>query len=108
MRCELVRARAASGGLGRRLREAPARPRICHGASKRRSVTRVAMAELDWQASDSRDLVRRDRTRALLYGLPCLVVSGLFAVWLKRHEPFLAAVFLGMFIAWLLTVALQI
>ncbi len=66
------------------------------------------MADLEWQASDSRDLIRRDRRRAWVQGIPFLGLSGLFALWLKRSEPVLAAVFLGVFIAWLLSVALQI
>jgi hypothetical protein len=44
----------------------------------------------------------------VVQGLPFLAGAALFALWLWASEPPLAAIFVGMFIAWLLSVILQV
>lgn len=66
------------------------------------------MAEFEWTAKDASDLVRRDRTRVLRQGSPAIVASALVALWLKSSAPGLAALFLGMCVAWVISVWSQI
>jgi hypothetical protein len=66
------------------------------------------VAEVEWKAGDAKDLISRDRRQAFRQGLPFVVASGLLAFWLRITERGLAAVLLGMCLAWLLSVAFQI
>jgi hypothetical protein len=66
------------------------------------------VAEVEWKASDSHDLIRRDRKTAISQGIPVMAGAALFALWLGKDEADLAAVFVGMFIAWLLSVIVTI
>ena len=66
------------------------------------------MAEFEWIARDASDLVRRDRIRVIQQGSPAIVASGLMALWLNTTAPAWAAVFLGMCVAWVVSVATQV
>ena len=62
------------------------------------------MAEFEWTAKDARDLVRRDRIRVLQQASPAIVASALVALWLNGQAPWLSALFLGMSVAWVVSV----
>jgi hypothetical protein len=66
------------------------------------------MAEREWKATDSKDLIRRDRKTVIFQGIPVMAGAALFALWLGKSEPDQATVFVGMFIAWLLAVLVGI
>jgi hypothetical protein len=65
------------------------------------------VAEYEWRDSDPRDLVRRDMVQLLRRGSPAIAASGVLALWLRSTAPRWAAMFLGMSVAWLISVAIQ-
>ena len=65
------------------------------------------MTQFEWAPEDAADLIRRDRGRALRQGSPIILAAGLMALWLRTTAPSWAAVFLGMCVAWALSLATQ-
>jgi hypothetical protein len=58
------------------------------------------MAELDWRFEDAADLVRRDRKRVLAANSAWPLAALVLWLWLRTSAPVVAGVFLGMGLAW--------
>src|SRR5262249_15283392 len=58
------------------------------------------MAEFEWRPDDVRDLIRRDLVRSIQLNSAFPVAAALLWLWLRGSSPSLAMVFLGMCIAW--------
>ena len=61
------------------------------------------MGDIDWRREDVGDLVRRDRRLLLQQGSPFVVASAVFGMWLRGTWPIVSGVFLGMSLAWVLS-----
>jgi hypothetical protein len=58
------------------------------------------MVDFEWRIEDAQDLIRRDQRKALLANSPFPLAAALIALWLRSTAPLVAAVFLGMCMAW--------